>query len=141
MRVAAVFWVAAVMTVAGGRADPPAADPDEKRLQGTWEVVSSVDEGEKLPHETGGKVTVAGDKLSLSIGDRKEEFRYKLDASKTPKWLDLVADKATVIPCIYEIDGDALRVRFPKGGKVRPTEFEPKKDATNVRLLSLKRLK
>ena len=141
MRAAAAFWVAAVTMVAGGRADPPTRDPDEKRFQGTWEIVSSVDGGEKLTHETGGRVIVAADKLTLSIGDRTEEFRYKLDATKTPQWLDLVADKATVIPCIYEFDGDALRIRFPRGGKVRPTEFEPKKDATNVRLLSLKRVK
>lgn len=140
MRLVIVFSLA-VATTAGGRADPPKGGHDREKLQGVWEVVAGVDGGEKITKETGGKVIVSGDTLSLAIGDRKEAFGYKLDPTKTPKWLDLIADKATVVPCIYELDGDALRIRFPKGGKDRPTEFEPRKDATNIRLLSLKRLK
>jgi uncharacterized protein (TIGR03067 family) len=140
MRHTAVFWVAVAVTATGGRAAPPTDDPDRAKLQGAWEIVAAVGD-ERITPATGGRVVVSGDKLTLAIGDRKEAFGYKLDSAKTPKWLDLVADKATVIPCIYELDGDALRVRFPRGGKDRPTEFELPKGATNVRLLSLKRAK
>jgi uncharacterized protein (TIGR03067 family) len=140
MRHTAVFWIAVAATAAGGRAGPPGDDPDRAKLQGVWEIVAAVGD-ERITPGTGGRVTVSGDKLTMAIGDRKEAFGYKLDSAKTPKWLDLIADKAAVIPCIYELDGDALRVRFPKGGMDRPTEFEPAKDASNVRLLSLKRIK
>lgn len=140
MRHTIVFWIAVVVTATGGRAAPPKDDPDRAKLQGAWEVVAAVGD-ERITPETGGKVVVSGDKLTLAIGDRKQAFGYKLDSARMPKWLDLIADKTTVIPCIYELDGDALRVRFPKGGTDRPTEFEPAKGATNVRLLSLKRVK
>ncbi|HEX4610588.1 MAG TPA: TIGR03067 domain-containing protein [Urbifossiella sp.] len=141
MRVAAVFCIAVVTTAASGRADPPKDDADREKLQGVWKIVASVGEADKITPEAGGKMIVSGDQLSLAIGDRKESFGYKLNSTKTPKWLDLVADKTTVVPCIYELDGDALRIRFPKGGKERATEFEPKKDSSNVRLLSLRRIK
>ena len=139
MRLVAVYCLTVVMTTAGGRADPQKDAPDRAKLQGVWKVVASAGGGETITPETGGKVVVSGDTLTLAIGDRKQEFRYTLDSTKTPKWLDLIADKTTVVPCIYDLDGDALRIRFPKGGKDRAAEFEPKKDATNVRLLSLKR--
>jgi uncharacterized protein (TIGR03067 family) len=120
-----------------GQADPPTDDLDRAKRQGAWLIVASAAGGEKVTRETGGKVVVSGDRCTLAVGDRKEAFGYRMGSGKSPKWLDLIADKWAVVPCVYDLDGDTLRIRYPKGGIERATEFEPKREASNVRLLSL----
>ncbi len=60
-----------------------------------------------------------------------------LDPTKNPKWLDWSRDAAGGEPlvhrCIYELDGDALRVCFSHDDpNVRPAEFAPDPDVRLV---------
>ena len=140
MRLPAAFCIAATLVALGGRADPAEGRPGPGEAPGRVEDRRVRRRGREDHPRDGGQ---GGRRRGCAhAGDRGPEGRVprqQLDSTKSPKWLDLIADKSTVVPCIYDLDGDALRIRFPRGGKDRPAEFEPKKDATNVRLLSLKR--
>ena len=134
----------AVLVVA---APAPAEDKkkDEEKLQGTWIVVSGERDGMKLPDDKIKDLKVVIKDDTLTVGDEKTTF--KLDAKKKPKTIDLVpikkdGTKEDMVPGIYEIDGDDLKMCWAKGGKEadRPTEFATKKDSRNV-LFILKREK
>ena len=138
MRIAACFVL--LLSAATGRAEPP-KDDDAKKLQGTWEIVSSEDGGDKVASEVGGKVVISADKITLAVGEKRASIRYKLDPTKTPKWIDLVNEQDEMAPGIYELDGDTLKICFPESGKERATKFESKKNSPNDRFMVLKRAK
>jgi uncharacterized protein (TIGR03067 family) len=126
----------------GGRADE--ADKDADRLQGTWAVLTNESGGGKTDEEynrrDGYRLVVAGRRLtwkSKSVGDNEVAFR--LDPAKTPKALDLdVRDGRVGNECIYELDGDRLRICIAHFGQPRPTEFRATAKAS---LLVLRRAK
>jgi len=118
-----------------------ANDKDKKSLQGKWEVVSAVQGGKevKVPKMCivsfdGGNVT-----WTPKVGDFSE-FSFALDASKTPKSLDLKS-KGDAAVGIYELKGDDLKLCFFDGepvAKNRPRELASIEGTT---LMVLKRVK
>ena len=121
------------------RDDAPRDDAD--RLDGVWKVVSAEDGGRKTPEEVVKelRLTVARDVITYKVGEKSTRWRYKLDPEKKPKWIDLT-DEGRVMPGIYEVDGDTLRICFSeRGGDDRPTAFESKPNSSNDVLIVLKR--
>lgn len=102
-------------------------------LKGIWAVESLTFNGVRIPDDP-----TAGPQLTAYDGaqyvQRKgltivEEGSYKIDASKTPRAIDLVITKGPDAGKrqlgIYEVDGDTLRVCLaePGSGK-RPRSFD-----------------
>lgn len=117
---------------------------DAEKIQGTWSVVSFEGDGVKVPAERlkGGTVVITATKFALSFKGEKEETDIKIDASKKPKYFDLLLRKDTVAPGIYLLEGDDLTLCWDADKSVRPTKFTSKGEPlTDFRLLVLKREK
>jgi uncharacterized protein (TIGR03067 family) len=115
-------------TVANDKAE---LEKEARKFQGTWTFESSVMGGEELPadHLKLVVVTFEGDKHTVKRGDEVIQVgTQKLDPSMTPKTIDVTMlegpHKGTVMPGIYEINADTLKVCFDPEGKTRPTEFK-----------------
>ena len=119
----------------------PATADDVKLLQGTWMVVAFDHDGKKLPEEEAKKMmaVIKDDTLTLGDGKREEQVTFTLDQTKKPKTMDLrkKGDNEAAGLCIYELDGDTLKLCWNKPGKERPTAF----DATKVSGLAVMKRK
>jgi uncharacterized protein (TIGR03067 family) len=99
---------------------------DEQALfQGTWRVLSAEKGGEKLPTELlkDVKLVVTGDKIKLTILGEEKEGTFKIDPTKKPKAIDLMAEGKT-IKGIYMLSKDTLIVAASEPDQERPKEFE-----------------
>jgi uncharacterized protein (TIGR03067 family) len=125
----------AVCFVPGGSSiladDKTDVEKELRKFQGVWTIESMESGGKKIPAEAMKDVTLIfeGDKYTVKNGkDVIQVGTQKLDASKSPKTLDGTVTegfgKGAVMPGIYEIDGDTLKVCFDEAGKKRPTEFK-----------------
>lgn len=136
--------------VAAGKPAEEDAKGDKGKLQGTWQVVSLEEGGEKLPAEFSKHFTFTfkGDSAHYR-GDETTpganlEFSYQLDPEKKPKAVDLKLTKCPdkkaigmIHLGIYALDGDDLKICF--GNKERPTEFATKgKEKTTLMVLKRK---
>lgn len=68
-------------------ADAPkdeAAKKELKKLEGTYVMVSGEEKGEKLPEQAikNGRMTIAGDKHTVKVGDETIIGTHKLDPTK-----------------------------------------------------------
>ncbi len=112
-------------------ADDPKPD-DQPKLLGTWTVVAAEQGGQKLRADTiAGQSLVFGKERYFvrQSGQTLEEGTYTLDASKTPKSLDLKIvkgpeDAGKTQLGIYQLDGNTLKVAFARPGtEKRPERF------------------
>jgi len=148
---AVVSLIAGVgMLAMAGDADDEATKKDQKALTGTWRVISEEREGKKLSEEElkGAVATYSADgKYSMVRGGAKPVYEgtFKIDPTKKPKTIDFTQTKESktkgrVIPGIYEVEGDTLRVCRTTGSKERPRAFSAEAGSGQV-LLLLKREK
>jgi uncharacterized protein (TIGR03067 family) len=128
-------------------ADEKAEKDELARFDGVWKGVSVVEDGKEMPKAEAEAVrlTVAGEKYTLKVGDQEIEGTHKLDPTTKPKRIDAVRtkgpQKGEKMVGIYELDGDTFRVCFAAAGKAdRPTEFKSAAGSGH-RLLVLKREK
>src|SRR5262245_38431733 len=97
---------------------------DEERIVGTWTVEKMTEAGEDKTKPFTLVITTTD--FDLQSGSKSEKVAYKLDPSKKPAHLDLIAkEKGPPILGIYKFDGDNLHICFNKEGKKddRPGEF------------------
>jgi uncharacterized protein (TIGR03067 family) len=143
---AALVLLAAGLSAA---AEPPAAKPpaatDRDKLQGTWKVSAEVEDGRESPAARCGKVRLvfAADKLLLKEGDEVQEAAFTLDATRTPRVIELVPaagpHKGKKLSGIYALEGDTLRVCLPtEPGKEAPADFGCRPGSGRI-LLTLQR--
>ena len=104
---------------------------DEQLIQGTWEIVSSIDGGR--PQSTDEladiRVSITADLFVFQKGTEKlTGFHYTLDPSKKPRAIDtsheLDPGKPIVELGIYSLEGDTLKLCLEAVGKPRPTALE-----------------
>jgi uncharacterized protein (TIGR03067 family) len=128
---------------------PPdeATKKDPPKLQGTWAVVSVRLNGAEATAEALAmtKVVIDGDKFLIKFADHDEEFRMKLDPSKSPPTIDLTTPTGEAMLGVYDIDGDKLRIALSAAAKQakesgRASKFESG-EGSGVMLIGLKRLK
>lgn len=130
--VIAASWVAA----AGEAKD------DSGSIQGSWQAVSGEIGGKTLP-EAAVKNTVlkmANGKYEVSaVAGRPDSGTYRLTPSAKPKRIDVILgvgpDAGKVLPAIYELAGDSLKICYSLRGSNAPTEFKTAAGAFNYLLL------
>jgi uncharacterized protein (TIGR03067 family) len=144
MRYIGSFIAVCCFLLTGNAAQDDPAKKDLDSLQGGWQYMSWVADGNPAPKEEvkGLKIVIKGNKLTF-IGFGKgiaSEATIKLDPSKKPKAIDLAVGGGTEPQLgIYSIEGDTLKMYFCNSmGGERPTEF---KDGQNVSSFMLKREK
>ena len=124
---------------------PAAAEDDSekdlKSMAGDWVPVLMQLNGKKQPDKVAKsiKLTIAGDKYNTVAGDEKDEGTLKVDASKTPREMDITPsvgpNKGKLLPCIYELKGNELKVCYGLNGTERPADFKASEDAKGVVML------
>jgi uncharacterized protein (TIGR03067 family) len=113
------------------RSNAPAED-DAKLMAGTWVPASGELAGRKLSDDElkGQTLMIEGDRYTVTVVGKKDEGTVKLDASKKPKQMDITGtngpNKGKTFLCIYEVEGDTLRVCYDLSGKAYPKEFSTK---------------
>ena len=124
------------------------AKAEMKRLQGTWQVVSAISKGEKVPAEDVAELEllIEADKISVrEKGKVQERMTFKIDPAKKPRAINFThtdgPNKDKVDYAIYQLNGDTLKICVnEKSGEARPTEFASTAGSSHS-LVLLKRAK
>jgi uncharacterized protein (TIGR03067 family) len=105
-----------------------AAESDE--LEGSWRMVMVEYCGRDQPVPVKGAWTFRRGRSTPPLPDR--EGTYKADPSRKPAHLDeteLCGQwKGKTWKCIYQVEGDTLRIAVTSKGDERPKNFDDKKD-------------
>jgi uncharacterized protein (TIGR03067 family) len=136
--------------------DPPKEDAtkeDVKKLQGKWQVIKWVDEGEKpAPADEIKDFTFEfkDDQVWLQHDKdgKPKPAKYAIDPSKKPKHFDYTLDLGKGLELlhqgIYKLEGDELSICILGDGEnkdlKRPTEFKGSEAGRQI-LFVLKRIK
>src|SRR5262245_16012307 len=101
---------------------------DLDRLQGTWNVVSAMEDGIALPEDEVKQTTIVikGNTFrfpGLADDATSVAGTVKLDSTKNPKEMEAASDKNEVSLGIYELEPDKYKVCFAPPGKPRPANF------------------
>jgi uncharacterized protein (TIGR03067 family) len=127
------FLVCLLATVATD--DPPQKD-DAESLKGTWKAISVKLGGQDAPEEFVKSMTFNfdGKKYIQKTQDQSEEGNYSIDASQSPKTIDLDIktgnDQGKKQVGIYKIeDGKLTFIVAMAGSKDRPKSFKPEEGA------------
>ena len=115
--------------------DPPKKD-DAETLKGTWKALSVKEGGRNAPEEFVKSMTFNfdGKKYTQKVQDQSEEGDYSIDASQSPKTIDLDIktgnDQGKKQVGIYKFeDGKLTFIVAKAGSKDRPKSFKLEKDA------------
>lgn len=97
-------------------------------MQGTWNLVSAMQDGKALPGDEVKQTTivVSGDTFrfpGLANDATSRAGTFKLDATKKPKQMDTTSAEKEVMLGIYALDENSYKVCFAPVGKPRPSEF------------------
>jgi uncharacterized protein (TIGR03067 family) len=102
---------------------------DLERLQGSWAIHALELDGALLPAEilAGGRVVIAGERFTSTGMGATYSGTLVVDAAKRPRHLDMKFDagpeRGNTNLCIYELDGDTLKLCIATRGAVRPPRF------------------
>jgi RNA polymerase sigma factor (sigma-70 family) len=99
---------------------------EEQAIQGVWTLVSAERDGKAVFGKDSVQLVVTNEFWIWKERGEDRAFTYKIDTKKSPKQIDLTAHnikglKGSVSRCIYEIDGDTLKVC--ESDQERPTKF------------------
>jgi uncharacterized protein (TIGR03067 family) len=105
---------------------PAAPKTDLDRFQGTWYLVSAMEDGNVLPQDKVKQTTIVikGDTFRFpgSTEDATSKAgTIKLDETKTPKEIDTISTEKEVMLGIYRMEENGYKVCFAPAGKPRPT--------------------
>ncbi len=145
------FAIALCLSAAAHAEEKDKKKGDAEKLQGTWQTVKLELSGMVIPDEITAnlKFELKGDKIIVKgvaeVIKEYAEMTFKLDASTTPKSIDLKvgagAKKGDDVEAIYEFTGaDELKICGQLVGKERPGEFSTK-EGDNRAYVILKREK
>jgi uncharacterized protein (TIGR03067 family) len=113
--------------------DPTREDRD--KLRGSWELVAIEENGKRheVTKESERYLTLSflTDYVTLESKDKKNEARYKLDATQTPRCIDITsadgADKDKPYLGIYEVSDESLKLCLANkepDQEPRPAKFQ-----------------
>ena len=130
MRFPTYASLAGSMMLVTGLVNARAADPDQEKLQGKWNIESFDYNGTAVEVMKQAVREFKGDKYSLTpkSGEAINGEIKAIDSIKKPKTIDLDVNGQT-LKGIYEVDGDTLRLCYSLNNPERPTEFASKPDS------------
>ncbi|HZZ80337.1 MAG TPA: TIGR03067 domain-containing protein [Gemmataceae bacterium] len=110
---------------------------DLDRMQGTWTIVSLVEQTKSIPAAETDTVEYVIKKDVMSVYDKgklEAQYQVTIDATKTPKAIDfkhlIGENKDRIEPGIFTFDGDKLKLALDEKRQGRPTVFEGKETET-----------
>ena len=114
-----------------------ATKKDLEGLQGTWSLLSVMEDGKSLAEDKVKHTTIVIKDDTFRFPHLAEDATSKAgtikrDATKKPKQMDTVSTEKEVMLGIYELEGDGYRVCFALVGKPRPSEFTSKSGSGNI---------
>src|SRR5262245_52068808 len=138
----ALVGISAACLLAGAALAQYAAS-DLKKMAGTWKTVVQEAFGKPTPKDeiekTAGRLIVKGDSYEVYFGKKSiDKGTIKLDASKTPREIDVKTQNDEIMKGIYKIEKDEMTVCFGQPGIDRPKEFKTKEGQI---LIGYKRVK
>src|SRR5258708_2466653 len=89
---------------------------DGDTIQGTWLPATAELGGKMFPDEVRKsiKLVIKDDKYTVTVGKGVDKGTVKLNPMGKPKKMDITGtdgpNKGKMIPAIYELDGDTLRI-------------------------------
>ena len=97
-------------------------------IQGTWNLVSAMEDGKALPEEKVKQTTIVLKGNTFHFPGLAEDATsragtFKLDETTTPKQMDSFSTDKELMLGIYELEPDSYKVCFAQVGKPRPTTF------------------
>ena len=108
-----------------------AADlPDAKAIEGSWTPIKGELGGQPMPDAVMKTISLklADGKYEAMGGGHPDYGTYSLDAATRPKGMTVTGtdgpNKGKTFPCIYELNGDTLRICYDLSGTKRPSEFK-----------------
>ena len=122
------------------------ADKDVSRLQGTWNIVKRVKNGQEEDAKSHpGQLKFTGHTaVEVRDGVTEQEGSFTIDASKTPHRITMTGSRGpnagSVFEGIYELEGDTLKLAYSTGpdANTPPKDFDAK---DHIGLLTLERQK
>src|SRR5215813_8099761 len=101
-----------------------ATKKDLEGLQGTWRLISAVEDGKSLDEDKVKQTTIVIKDDTFRFPQLAEDATskagtFKLDATKKPKQMDTVSTEKEVMHGIYELEGDNYKVCFAPGQQAR----------------------
>jgi uncharacterized protein (TIGR03067 family) len=123
--------ISVCVLLASGFVAVTAAEPDDdKAMQGTWTPVMAELAGQATPEAALKLIVlkiVAG-KYEVSVGGKLDRGTCALDTTVKPKGMTLMGtegpNQGKTFRCIYELEGDTLRVCYDLSGQKAPTDFK-----------------
>src|SRR5262249_8071739 len=115
-----------------------AAQEEQKKLEGTWLMVSGEQDGKPVAADVvkAGRLIIQADRHTVKVGKDTFVGTHKLDPLKTPKTIDSTDTegpfKDKTILGIYEATEDTFRVCFAPPDKERPKEFTTKSGTATI---------
>ncbi|WP_372719425.1 TIGR03067 domain-containing protein [Novipirellula sp.] len=121
---------------------------ERKKIEGKWQIVELVIQGNKSKDEDAAKFTVVNDDKgawTLWSDDRKVAMGTStFDPTTKPKTIDFTPSegdaKGKQFFGIYQLGKNARKLCFAPSGKVRPTEFSSTAENQHI-FVTLKRIK
>lgn len=137
-----IALVAVLLIPAARLAAEEAGDKALKEIEGDWKVEKMTAGGQELPADAVAKTTFTIKDGAISSSDNPaDKAKLTVDPSKKPAHVDLTDKSNKMVPGIYEVSGDTLKLCFAdNAGATRPTEFASPKDSKVV-LMVLKKAK
>jgi uncharacterized protein (TIGR03067 family) len=118
----------ALLVSMGRAAETP--DAEMKKLAGTWQLVSAVNDGKQTPEEVVKKIRVIikDGKHTVYFDDKvvAKDVPFTVDTTKNPKTTVDTLPDGKEIKGIYKLEEDMLTSCAAEVGKDRPTEFTSK---------------
>jgi uncharacterized protein (TIGR03067 family) len=101
---------------------------DLNTMQGTWNLVSALEDGKTLPEDKVKQTTIVVEGNTFRFPGLAEDATaragtFKLDATKNPKEMDSTSAEKEVTLGIYELEPESYKVCFAPAGTPRPTNF------------------
>ena len=97
-------------------------------MQGTWNLVSAMEDGTVLPEDKVRQTTIVVKGNTFRFPGLADDATatagtFKLDTTKNPKEMDSTSAEKEVSLGIYELEPGSYKVCFAPAGKPRPTDF------------------
>lgn len=102
---------------------------DAKAIEGSWAPIKAEYGGQPMPNAVLKTISLelANGKYKV-MAESPDYGTYSLDAATKPKSMTIIGtdgpNKGKAFPCIYELNGDTLRICYDLSGTKRPTEFK-----------------